>query len=374
MAGAPEPPASYAEAHRYNGAAVEHGQRDAIVPCAVQPRDVAIIHDVARYKFATGPQLRELWWPVATVQAADRRLLKLFRAGYIDRFRPVSRPGTGSYPWTYYLGEDGHRLLQDADLIALNRRYRRRLIFDFGHVLHELQLNAWVLAYRRALGDAFLEWQGETAFDPPRGLRPGERLDDDWSAEGLSDPRPRTVCPDAVLEVAADDAASPARLLLIEYDRTRRLDKNFEKFRRYDAFLNWWWQHTRVADRGTAPFVVFVCQDDDHRDDFIAAADRELTGHRWHPDVGPNRYEYVGRQRLLFAAEIDAHRGWLEARRLPAFPKGHRERTDDLRRVRIAPVRAPAVQERVAIAESAPGRAGGLIESRPTASAAWCTR
>ena len=42
---------------------------------------------------------------------------------------------------------------------------------------------------------------------------------------------------------------APSRLILIEYDRTRRLDKNYDKFRRYDAFLTWWWQHTHLADR-----------------------------------------------------------------------------------------------------------------------------
>lgn len=332
-------PTTYVEAHRYEGAAIERGRRTEIVPCAVQPRDVAIVHDVARYKFMTAPQLRELWWPRASVQAADRRLLKLFRAGYIERFRPVSRAGTGSFPWTYSVGAAGHQLLQHADLIAEKRRYRPRVIYDFGHVLHELQVNAWVLAYRRSLGEDFLDWDGETTIDPPHGLRSGERLDDDWSAEGLSDPRARPVCPDAVVEVASDEAAAPPRLLLVEYDRTRRLDKNYEKFRRYDTFLNWWWQRTHLGDRRAAPFVLFVCQDDEHRDQFIAAADRELGGHRWHPDVAPERYEYVGRQRMLFATEVDAHRGQLEARRLPSFPKGHGARSDAVRRVRIAPAR-----------------------------------
>jgi Replication-relaxation len=84
----------------------------------VQPRDVSIVADVHRYKFLTAPQLRELWWPESSVQAADRRLLKLFRAGYLDRFRPISldrfRPISrrGSFPWTYQLGVEGHRLLQ----------------------------------------------------------------------------------------------------------------------------------------------------------------------------------------------------------------------------------------------------------------------
>jgi hypothetical protein len=85
-----------------------------------------------------------------------------------------------------------------------------------------------------------------------------------------------------------------------------------------------------------SPLVLFVCQDDEQRDLFIDAADRQLTGHRWHPDVSPERYEYVGRQRTLFATELDAHAGVLEARRLPAVPKGHVARNDGVRRVRIA--------------------------------------
>jgi hypothetical protein len=331
-------PASYREAHRYDGAAVEHCQRNELEPCATQPRDVAIIQDVWRYKFLTAPQLRELWWASASVQAADRRLLKLFRAGHLERFRPYARRGLGSYPWTYYLGKEGHRLLRDAGLVAKAHRYSPRLIFDYGHVLHEVQLNAWVLAYRRTVGSGLLSWQGETSIEPPTGLRTAQkRLDDDWSPEGLRDPRARSVCPDAVLEIAGDNPDDDARLLLVEYDRTRRLDKNYEKFRRYEAFVTWWWQHTEYASRGVPPFVLFVCQDDEQRGLFMDAADRELTGRRWDPDVRPGRYEYVGRQRFLFADELNAHMGHIEAYRLPAFPPGHRDRTAGIRRVRIAP-------------------------------------
>jgi Replication-relaxation len=334
-----ELPASYREAHRYDGAAVEHGGRDELEPCAIQPRDVAIIRDVARYKFLTGPQVRELWWPTASVQAADRRLLKLFRAGHVERIRPYARRGLGSYPWTYYLGKEGHRLLCDAGVISDGHRYSRRLVFDYGHILHEVQLNAWVLAYRRALGTGFHSWEGETSIDPPaRLLRADQqRLDDDWSPEGLRDPRARPVRPDAVLEIAGDTPTDDGRLLLVEYDRTRRLDKNFEKFRRYDAFLTRWWQHTEFASKGVPPFVLFVCQDDEQRDLFMDAADRELTGRRWHPDVGAEHHEYIGRQRFLFADELDAHAGYAEAYRLPALPLGHRDRNGDIRRVRIAP-------------------------------------
>ena len=53
---APDLPHSYAEGHRYNGAAIEHGRRSALVPCAVQPRDVAIIHARTSYKTEDGEQ------------------------------------------------------------------------------------------------------------------------------------------------------------------------------------------------------------------------------------------------------------------------------------------------------------------------------
>jgi hypothetical protein len=334
-------PASYVEAHRYDGAAVEHAKRDQLEYCAVQPRDVAIIHDVSRHKFLTAPQLRELWWPTASVQAADRRLLKLFRAGLLDRFRPYARRGTGSYAWTYYLGEAGHRLLQHAGLTPDGQRYRRRAVFDYGHVLHELQLNSWVLAYRRATGDDLLVWDGETLIGFPAGFRHDQRrLDDDWSAEGLRDPRARPVCPDAILEIAGDEPGDGSRTLLVEYDRTRRLDKNYEKFRRYDAFLNWWWHQSNLAHHQAPPFVLFICQDDEQRAIFLEAADRELTGHRWHPDVVPERHEYAGRQRILFTTEIDVHAGRLDAWRLPVFPDGHRARDAGVRRVHIAPLAA----------------------------------
>jgi Replication-relaxation len=273
----PRFPATYEAVHRYDGAVIQRGRRDALVPCVVQPRDVALVQGVRRYKFLTAPQLHELWWPDSSVQAADRRLLKLFRAGYLDRFRPISR--CGSFPWTYKLGLEGHRLLQRAGLVEQRERFVQREVYDYGHVLHELQLNAWILAYRAAAGDRFLSWEGETHVEPPREARSRQGvldLGDYWSAERLRDPRPRLVRPDAVLEIARNDGDG-ACVLFIEYDRTRRVDKNYEKFRRYDTFLCWWWQHTSFADRAR-PFVIFVCQDDDQRERFLGAADRGADG------------------------------------------------------------------------------------------------
>lgn len=215
---------AYAAVHRYDGAVVERGQRDRIVHCAVQPRDLAIVRDVWRYHYLTTDQLLELWWPGASAQAGRRRLVKLFRAGYLDRFRPISR--RGSYPWTYHLGADGHRMLAQSGAIPRTDRFRARAIYDYGHVLHDLQLNGWVLAWRRLLGEALIEWHGETEIHPPTGLRRDPRdpflhvdFDSDQYAENLRDDRPRLLRPDAIVEVEDSDGGTPL-MYFLEFDRT----------------------------------------------------------------------------------------------------------------------------------------------------------
>jgi hypothetical protein len=332
-------PDSYLEVHRYDGAVLLHDRRDSVVPCAIQPRDFAVVRDVWRYKFLTAAQIAELWWPGGHVWPAQRRLRKLFDAGLLDRFRPIAR--TGSYPWTYHLGAQGHAMLRDSGVCDVGWRFRRRRIHDFGHVLHELQLNAWVLAFRRGAGDALLEWEGERDFAPPRRT-PDEardfirRLPDDSSAEGLRDERERPVRPDAVLEVAREDGDG-FRTLLIEFDRTRRVDKNFDKFRRYDTFMTWWWNRMPEALDQAPPWVIFICQDEEQRDVFLHAADHELTGHHWHPSDGPEGHQYIGRHRILFAVERDAHTGRHLAWRVPKFPPGHRSREAGYIGVRLLP-------------------------------------
>jgi hypothetical protein len=340
----PVEPASYVDAHRYDGAAIHHDRPTRTVSCALQPRDVALLRGLWRYKVLTAPQLLELWWPARSARAGQRRLRRLFDAGYVERFRPITR--RGSFPWTYHLGLDGHRLLQQHGIIAPRQRFALRRVYDYGHVLHDLQLNAWVLAYRRTLGSALLAWEGEIDIEPPRQPQRGQvvGLEHDWTAKGLREPQPRLLRPDAVLDIDRHDGKPSARIFLIEYDRTRRVDKNYGKFRRYDAFLTTWWRHTRFGDAEEPPFVLFICQDQHQREHFMAAADRELKGHHWHPSVPPERHEYTGRRQMLFALERDMHAGSHDAWRLPVFPPDHPHRTPDVRYARLpnpGPTRQP---------------------------------
>jgi hypothetical protein len=330
------PTDSYRAAHRYDGAIVQRQRSDNPQACTLRQRDLGIVRDVWRYHFLTTEQLRELWWPGKTPQAARRRLVKLFRGGYLERFRPYSP--RGSYEWTYYLAAHGHRLLRQLGAIDPDARFKPREVFDYGRALHDVQVNAWVLAYRRLLGPALLDWQGEHQLTPPRAARQAQpALAEAWSIEGLRDPQPRPVVPDAALQIADDGEQSP-RTFLLEYDRTSRTDKNFDKFRRYDNLVGSWWRHTQLADHDDPPYILFVCQNQAQRDDFLTRADQELTGHRWHPSHPTEQHQYVGRRRILFCHERDIHHRHLEARRLPPYPPGHPARNGsdaEIREVRL---------------------------------------
>jgi Replication-relaxation len=372
-------PDSYTAVHRYDGAIIQRQRCDDPDPVALRQRDLGIVRDVCRYHFLTTDQIRELWWPGKSPQAARRRLVKLFRGGYMERFRPYSP--RGSFEWTYYLAAAGHRLLRTVGIIDPDARFKPRDVFDYGRALHDVQVNAWVLAYRRLLGPALLDWQGEHQLTPPRGTRNGQRtLDQGWSIEGLRDPQPRPVVPDAALRIA-DDSGKGARSFLLEYDRTTRTDKNFDKFRRYDNLVTSWWCETKLAEHSDAPYVLFICQDEGQRDDFLARADQELTGHRWHPNHPAAPHQYTGRRQILFCDERDIHHRHTEARRLPPYPPGHpaRQGSDaEIRGVRLpagapnpARVAAPS-PEGNGVAEPVAGRTGanatlvsGIREAAP---------
>jgi hypothetical protein len=84
--------------------------------------------------------------------------------------------------------------------------------------------------------------------------------------------------------------------------------------------------------------VLFICQDDAQRDDFLARADQELTGHHWHPTRTAEQHQHIGRRHILFCNERDTHLGLPEARRLPPYPPGNpgrRGRDAEVRGVRL---------------------------------------
>src|SRR5439155_10350195 len=181
--------------------------------------------------------------------------------------------------------------------------------------------------------ERLLDWAGpdESLIEPPKRLDGGDLGDAEHYVFGVEDDSIRPVQPDALLRVAD---AHGELVLFVEYDRTRRVDKNYDKFRRYEALLAGWWPRALPTET-RRPAVVFICQDSEHRDRFLAAADWQLTAHQtgW-ADLNPQR-EYPVRDRFLFALERDIHEGRPAAVRLPRHPPDVENRNNRVRGVRL---------------------------------------
>lgn len=322
---------TYAELRLAEGKLLRWGEREAKAEVALQPRDLEIVVALARYRFLTTGQIAELWWEGRGLRAVRRRMTRLFEAGFVERFRPQTL--RGSYQWTYCLARDGFRAAEQTDELAPGLKFapRRESIFDYRYVIHDLRTNEWVLRYRELLGDRLLEWAGpdESRFEPPKKSRDEEYMsratavlgDCGWHASDVPDEHFRPVQPDAALDVAAADRDVH---LLVEYDRTRRVDKNFDKFLRYETLLVVWW---RATDLG-CPYVVFVCQDAEHRRRFMLAADTELTGHLFAHTERGHEERYTARDQTLFVLESDTRNGDPTAYLLPALPPRHEQRSN----------------------------------------------
>jgi hypothetical protein len=312
----PAPAAGYDEVHRYDGVLLTWGRRAQLrKPVVPTQRDIDILEALWRHRVLSSSQIKALWWPTAQLRKAQERLKELFDLGLIDKFRPPSL--RGSYQWSYCLDRAGHELLKGLDVIPGTERFRPRAIGDFKTVLHALQLNAWVIAYRALAGERLRDWHGEPdsriEFSPDARRRIADRSD----VSGLQLERPQPIWPDAALDLERSDGG--VSTFLIEFDRTQRPDKNRSKFLRYDALLCSWWRETVYGERGGRPLAVFVCQDEASLEAFMRAADDAFTGRT-------NGEAHAGRERTLFVLEQDVHRGspraWLLPEEQPRWRQG----------------------------------------------------
>jgi hypothetical protein len=141
-------------------------------------------------------------------------------------------------------------------------------------------------------------------------------------AKGLRLERPAPVVPDAALLFSFPERDREFELL-VEFDRTQRPVKNLDKLRRYDGLLVGWWRlHDRLEGFREPPAVVFVCTGEEQALGLLQAAEKEVRGLLVNPGDPADRRQYPGRERLLFAAEQDIHRGSGRAWMLPSQPAG----------------------------------------------------
>lgn len=150
-----------------------------------------------------------------------------------------------------------------------------------------------------------------------------------WHEGDIYDEYFRPVQPDALLDVAAVDRDVR---VFVECDRTRRVDKNYDKFLRYETLLVVWWRATGLG----CPYVVFVCQDADHRRSFMLAADSELTGYLSARTENGLEERYTARDRTLFVLEGVIRNRDATAYKLPVLPPRHGQRSNPATPRRVA--------------------------------------
>jgi hypothetical protein len=343
----PARPDTLTELRLAEGKLLGWDERKKPAPCAIQARDAEILTALARYRFLTTAQIAELWWSGCGMRAVRRRMTQLFEAGLVERFRPQTI--RGAFQWTYCLTRDGFRAVEQSRAVPDGLKFtpRRGKLFDYRYVIHDLRVNEWAIRFRELAEENLLDWAGpdESRIEPPTKQLPDGvwTPSDVWHVSYLDTNAVRPIQPDARLEVVH---ASGDLMLYVEYDRTRRVDKNYDKFRRYETFISWWWEWTHLSER-EQPAVVFICQDEGHRLRFLEAADAEfrVRHSRWvdrERDGNEFVEKYPARNRVLFALEEDIHTGSPYAFRLPRWPPSHenREQPGEVRRTLLPGLRA----------------------------------
>ena len=344
-------PTTYAAVHRPGALGViwDRAKRDPTVVKKFEPqaRDLEIVRALWRYDVLLLSQIRDEWWPERSARAVQLRLKRLIAASWLERFR--LRMSRGTHEAGYVLTREGFRAGQrhegpDGPYIPDGTKWRRRRVVDHRMLRHTLQVNAWVLAYRRIARDYVIDWRGEHEgrLEVPTKVAEGRRAPigvDDLPRENYERIRDLRagefgrVWPDATLTLDLSDQGRRFDLLL-ELDRTGKPTKNFDKFERYDALITAWWRQVpRYRNASEPPGAIFVCMDEDHVMRFIEAADRCVTGRLAQPGVTEAAWPFPGRERILLVAERDIHDGDGRAWKLAAEPGSHRGRQAAMRQV-----------------------------------------
>lgn len=270
----------------------------------LQARDLEIMRALWRYDFLTTSQIGVEWWAGCHPSRPQIRLAELNGAGLLARFRPLVRRGT--HQWIYQLARDGFRAAQqregpDGPYLDEAVRWSDRWAVDMRRVQHQLRANGWMLAYRRLLEGAAVDWLG----------RRESRVAPEGDAEAAG------ATPDAAALIELDPRAAPLELL-IELARDERPARLVQRLRHYAGLLSGTWKavpRLRRAER--PPAVAFVGGGYRDVDRLLRTADTELVH-------GSADESARIRERVLFCAEADVHTGSLRAWMLPPEPPAAR--------------------------------------------------
>jgi len=353
---------SYSELVELDGAHSVRWARRVDVPRALEPDrlDLEMLELIATMRHVLTSQLHRRFNDGRATTTTQRRLKRLSDAGLLERFQFHRRDG-GGIPMCNVIAAGGLRVLADHDS-RLASDLGSTTLGDAGTALtgaparkaaeedrllqarHDVHVAGWALALAGALGPGSSTLrgpersvlsppmrssaQGRVALAPgdlrmPGGRTPHDFLRTDTGGGELEVQRFETVRPDAIVEVrdAAGSSALPTDVI-VEFDDRPAIGRAARKLERYDHFLSGWSLHTpRYGTRAeAAPVVVFVCRDRARARECARRADSVLRACRAYAGEYPLDWEYPGRERVLFAAERDAHEGLLFAYGVPRVP------------------------------------------------------
>ena len=240
-------PDSYTAAHRYDGAIIQRQRCDDPEPCRAAP---------ARPRH----RARRLALPLPHHRPAPRALVarqdpsRPRAAGSSSSSAPATSSASGptaraaptNGPTTSAAA--GHRLLRELGVDRPRRALQttRRLRLRPRPPRHPAQRLGARLPPPARHRAARLARRTPTHPAPNSPPSPAARSTTTGPSKASATPSRDRSSPTPPSRSPTTAAESP-RPFLIEYDRTSRIDKNYDKFRRYDTFLAWWWRHTQLA-------------------------------------------------------------------------------------------------------------------------------
>ena len=332
-------PAGYAEL-----IAIDRAQSVRAAPRPATPRahdpdahDLEVLELIARCGHVLSTQIHRRLGGGRALTTTQRRLKRLADTGYVTRLQFHGRDGAGA-PMCYRPTGTTHALLvangravppkpPAGDATAPTAEGLRR-------ARREVHAAGWALALAAALGGqpacaappkrcstyraeacraAWARWVPPTCGSGAGGVA-HEFLRTAADGTRTEAERFETLRPHAIVEADGFD-------VLIELER-RPAGAVAAKLERYDHFLSGWCLHTRRygTRRDADPHVVFVCRDAAHARALARSADRVLCASRAYAGEYPDRWQYPGRARIVFAAEADIHRAIAAAYGVPHLP------------------------------------------------------
>ncbi|HYB22174.1 MAG TPA: replication-relaxation family protein, partial [Solirubrobacteraceae bacterium] len=315
--------------------------------------DLDMLELIAAMRHVLTSQLHRRFNAGRAATTTQRRLKRLADAGLVERFQFHRRDG-GGIPMCCVITPAGERLLAEhgravgaSEQPGRDSSARRASAQTDAGALrqarHDVHVAGWALALAAALGGgrAVLRGPEQSPLSPPGragadgvaalapgdlrlpgGRTPHDFLRGDGDGRRVEAERFETVRPDAIVEAPGAAPAGPATDVMIELDDRLPVGPAARKLERYDHLLSGWSAHTRRYGRRAeaVAVVVFVCRDRARARECARRADALLCACRAYAGEYPVEWDYLGRERILFAAERDAHEGLLRAYGVPRVP------------------------------------------------------